>query len=132
MPGPRRSDRSPNGSRGRRLIPSLADVRIRTKLGLILIIPVLAILTFTVLRLNDSNNQAQDAAQIGDLTDLSGKATALAHELHKERMAAAAVIVAVRTNDVKAKEPTLQAFTAQQGRTGNATSTYNNARRRLE
>ncbi len=130
MPGPRRSDRSPNGSRGRRLFPSLADVRIRTKLGLILIIPVLAILTLTVLRLNDSNNQAQDAAQIGDLTDLSAKATALAHELHKERMAAAAVIIANRPGATN-KDAAKNTYTGQQGSTGRATTTFNNAKRRL-
>ncbi len=113
-------------------MPSLADVRIRTKLGLILIIPVLAILTLTVLRLNDSNNQAQDAAQIGDLTNLSGRATALAHELHKERMAAAAVIVANQGADAKAKEATALAFDAQLARTGTANTNYNNAAQRLD
>ncbi|GIJ68953.1 hypothetical protein Voc01_038700 [Virgisporangium ochraceum] len=112
-------------------MPSLADVRIRTKLGLILIIPVLAILTLTVLRLNDSNNQAQDAAQIGDLTNVSNRATALAHELHRERMAAAAVIVA-RGAEAKTKDPITQAFNGQIARTGTATNNYNTAARRLD
>jgi signal transduction histidine kinase len=151
MPGPRRSDRSPNGNRGRRLMPSLADVRIRTKLGLILIIPVLAILTLTVLRLNDSNNQAQEAAQIGDLTDLSGRATALAHELHRERMAAGRLYVAnTFSPDVvypqvvgkdgpattaarqAAKDADIKAYSDQIARTTAAAAAYNNARRRLD
>jgi signal transduction histidine kinase len=131
MSGPRRSDRTTNGKRSR-LRFRLADVRIRTKLGLILLIPVLAILTLTVLRLNDSNNQAQSAAQIGELTDLSGKATALAHELHKERMAAAAVIVAAGGSDAKAKDTASQTFTAQLTRTNRARSAFDGGVRGLD
>jgi signal transduction histidine kinase len=145
MSGPRRLDRSTNGNRGR-LKLSLADVRIRTKLALILIIPVLAILTLTVLRLNDSNNQAQDAAQIGDLTDLSSKATALAHALQRERMQAGRVIDAVANppkapaNTVPDKKAQVEAdlkaaisagYDTQVATTGAAAASYNNARRRL-
>ncbi|GIJ59438.1 sensor histidine kinase [Virgisporangium aurantiacum] len=133
-------------------MPSLADVRIRTKLGLILIIPVLAILTLTVLRLNDSNNQAQEAAQIGDLTELSGRATALAHELHRERMAAGRMYVAASPLSLDviypqitgkdaaattaarqaAKDADIKAYAGQIARTTTAAAAYNNARRRLD
>jgi signal transduction histidine kinase len=129
MSGPRRSVRSTNGSRNSLFRFRLADVRIRTKLGLILIIPVLAILTLTVLRLNDSNNRAQDAAQIGELTSLSGRATALAHELHRERMTAGAVIT---TTAEAARGTKVKTFDAQRTRTDQAATDYNNARRRLD
>ena len=49
------------GGRSRMRLPSLANVRIRSKLGLILVVPVLAILTLTALRLSDANGRASDA-----------------------------------------------------------------------
>ena len=96
MPASRRPA-SPSGVRSRLRWPGLADVRIRSKLGLILVIPILAIVTLAVLRLGDANRQAQDAELVGALTDLSAKASAAAHELHRERMVAA---VALRSGTI--------------------------------
>jgi HAMP domain-containing protein len=103
--------------------PSLADARIRSKLGLILVIPVLAILTLAALRLGDANRQAQDAQLVGGLTELSADASAVAQEIHRERMAAA-VLLAVSSTPV-------DAFNRQIRRSDDAISGYAAQRRRL-
>ncbi|MFI5911015.1 nitrate- and nitrite sensing domain-containing protein [Dactylosporangium sp. NPDC051541] len=74
--------------------PRLADARIRSKLGLILLVPLLAIVTLAVLRLQDASSRAGDADTVGDLTRLSADVSALAQEVHLERMDAAALLSA--------------------------------------
>jgi hypothetical protein len=122
MPAPRRLASSPGGRSRRR--PGLADVRIRSKLGLILVIPVLAIATLAALRLGDASRQAEDASLVGALTVLSARASAVAHELHRERMAAAAALAAPATP--------IDAFRKQVGRSDAAIDAYRTARTDLE
>jgi hypothetical protein len=104
--------------------PSLADARIRSKLGLILVIPVLAILTLAALRLGDANRQAQDAAFVGALTRLSANASRVAHELHRERMAAATLLAVSATpadvynRQIRRTEEAVTGYTAQRRRLG--------------
>nr|BFE66679.1 nitrate- and nitrite sensing domain-containing protein [Dactylosporangium thailandense] len=74
--------------------PRLANARIRSKLGLILLIPLLAIVTLAALRLHDAAARASDADTVGALTRLSADVSGLAQEVHLERMAAAALLSA--------------------------------------
>src|SRR5687767_11327200 len=97
MPASRRlGSRGGGGGRGRRC-RSLAVPGFRRRPGLILVIPVLAIATLAALRLGDANRQAQDAALVGSLTELSARASAVAHELHRERMAASIALAVPST-----------------------------------
>ncbi|MGI5238500.1 sensor histidine kinase [Dactylosporangium sp. CA-139066] len=72
--------------------PRLANARIRSKLGLILLIPIIAIVTLAALRIGDAGRRANDAAQVGALTRLSADVSGLAQQVHLERMAAAALL----------------------------------------
>jgi hypothetical protein len=65
------------------------DARIRSKLGLIMIVPVAAIVALAGLQLAGSGKQALDADQVSSLAGLSVKVSAMSQALHKERMAAA-------------------------------------------
>jgi hypothetical protein len=84
------------GTRGgprRRLLRGLRDARIRSKLSLILVVPVVAIVSLAGLRLFDSGQRAIEAGMVESLTSLSADISALGHELHRERMEAAGYLV---------------------------------------
>lgn len=70
----------------------LRDARIRSKLGLILIIPLVAVIVLAALRLVDSGQRALSAELVRSLAVASAQGSALAHELHNERMAAARLL----------------------------------------
>ncbi|MEV4480794.1 sensor histidine kinase [Micromonospora coxensis] len=74
--------------RGRRL-PRLRDARIRSKLALILVVPVAAVIALATIRLVSTGEGAVDATRLRSLTALSTDVSALTQDLHKERMAAA-------------------------------------------
>ena len=76
----------------RRYVPRLRDTRLRTKLALLLVVPILAVLALAGLRIFDINRAANTAALVRDLTRLSAKVSDLAHQLHRERMAAASYL----------------------------------------
>ncbi|WP_432837716.1 sensor histidine kinase [Dactylosporangium sp. CA-092794] len=57
-------------------------------------VPIAAILTLTALRLVDATSRATDASRVGALTTLSANVSQVAHEVHRERMAAAALLAA--------------------------------------
>jgi signal transduction histidine kinase len=81
------------GTRQRRgRLPRLRDARIRSKLALILVVPLLAVLALATVRLVDVGGRALDARQVEDLTRLSTDISQLTQYLHKERMAAAAYL----------------------------------------
>ncbi|MGI5212031.1 sensor histidine kinase [Plantactinospora sp. CA-290183] len=82
---PARSDR-------RRWFPRLRDARIRSKLALILVVPVVAVLALATVRLVDVGQRAYDASMIRSLTALSAEVSGLVQDVHKERMAAAALL----------------------------------------
>ena len=75
--------------RERRGFPRLRDARIRSKLALILFVPLVAVLALATVRLIDVGGRAVDAAQVEDLTRLSTDVSQLTQTLHQERMAAA-------------------------------------------
>ncbi len=78
------------GTRERRgRLPRLRDARIRSKLAMILFVPLLAVLALATVRLIDVGGRALDASQVEDLTRLSTDVSELTQYLHKERMAAA-------------------------------------------
>jgi nitrogen fixation/metabolism regulation signal transduction histidine kinase len=89
--GPPEGDRANvGGTRERRgRLPRLRDARIRSKLALILFVPLLAVLALATVRLVDVGGRALDSRQIEDLTRLSTDISQLTQYLHKERMAAA-------------------------------------------
>ncbi|SCE78398.1 Signal transduction histidine kinase [Micromonospora viridifaciens] len=78
----------------RRWLPRLRDARIRSKLALILVVPVAAVIALATIRLVSIGQGAYEATQIRSLTALSIDVSALTHDLHKERMAAAAYLAA--------------------------------------
>ncbi len=70
----------------------LRDTRIRAKLSLILVVPVVTILGLGGLRLVDSGQRALDADLVLSLTSLSVDVSGMTHELHRERMVGAAFV----------------------------------------
>ncbi|WP_305786156.1 nitrate- and nitrite sensing domain-containing protein [Symbioplanes lichenis] len=73
----------------RRWLPRLQDTRIRSKLTLILFVPLAAVLALAAVRLVDVGRQAVDAGRVEDLTRLGTDVSGLTQALHQERMAAA-------------------------------------------
>jgi signal transduction histidine kinase len=69
---------------------SLRDARIRTKLAVVLLIPVISTVGLATVRLIDSGQRMVDARLATDLTEVSQRVTALSDALHHERMTAAA------------------------------------------
>ncbi|MBN1174653.1 MAG: sensor histidine kinase, partial [Micromonosporaceae bacterium] len=112
------------GGRLRMRLPSLANVRIRSKLVLILVVPVLAILTLTALRLSDANERATDAQLVGALTSLSAEASNVAHEVHHERVLAVMVLADSKIDT--------QGFAGQTRITDQAMARYTAKRKDLE
>ncbi|MEU0151025.1 sensor histidine kinase [Micromonospora fulviviridis] len=78
----------------RRRLPRLRDARIRSKLALILVVPVAAVIALAGIRLVSVGEGAYEANRIRSLTALSIDVSALTQDLHKERMAAATFLVA--------------------------------------
>ncbi|HWG98978.1 MAG TPA: sensor histidine kinase, partial [Pilimelia sp.] len=84
----------PARGRQRRWLPRLRDTKIRSKLGLILIVPVAAVVALGAARLAESGSRAAEATLVRSLTGLAGDVSALAHDAHRERMAAAQLLSA--------------------------------------
>ncbi|MEU1641886.1 nitrate- and nitrite sensing domain-containing protein [Micromonospora zamorensis] len=78
--------------RPRRGLPRLRDARIRSKLALILVVPVAAVIALATVRLISIGEGAFDATQARSLTALSIDVSALTQDLQAERMAAAAYL----------------------------------------
>jgi signal transduction histidine kinase len=117
------ASKRPAQRRSRFRLPSPANARIRSKLGLILVVPIAAILMLTALRLVDANGRASDADRVGALTSLSADVSQLAHQVHRERMAAAVLLAS----------PTVppDAFNKQTAATDAAVASYTAKRQRL-
>ncbi|WBB71064.1 nitrate- and nitrite sensing domain-containing protein [Micromonospora sp. WMMD812] len=77
-----------------RRLPRLRDARIRSKLALILVVPVAAVIALATVRLVSVGQGAYEASQARSMTALSVDVSALAQDLHAERMAAAAYLAA--------------------------------------
>ncbi|MDG4828469.1 nitrate- and nitrite sensing domain-containing protein [Solwaraspora sp. WMMD1047] len=82
----------PEHGKARRWLPRLGDARIRSKLALILVVPVAAVIALATARLVDIGQSAYQATTIRSLTQLSTDVSALTQDLHRERMAAAAYL----------------------------------------
>ncbi|MFI5832355.1 nitrate- and nitrite sensing domain-containing protein [Micromonospora sp. NPDC051300] len=89
--GPTTLPGSPNADQRnrRRRLPRLRDARIRSKLALILVVPVAAVIALATIRLISVGQGAYEADQVRALTAVSVDVSALTQDLHKERMAAA-------------------------------------------
>ena len=108
----------------RRWFPRLRDARIRSKLGLILVVPLAAVLALATVRLVDVGQGALDASLIRDLTALSTNVSSLNQDLHKERMAAAKYLAAGN----KDKDKTKQAYNQAVSRTDQTVAAYTSKR----
>ena len=83
-----------SGRPARRRMPRLRDARIRSKLALILVVPVAAVIALATVRLISVGEGAFDATRARSLTALSIDVSALTQDLQAERMAAAAYLAA--------------------------------------
>ncbi|MFI7428569.1 nitrate- and nitrite sensing domain-containing protein [Micromonospora sp. NPDC049836] len=108
----------------RRRLPRLRDARIRSKLALILVVPVAAVMALATIRLVSTGQGAYEATRIRSLTALSIDVSALTQDLHKERMAAAAYLVAPdqKPDDynlrVRRTDERIAAYREERGRIG--------------
>ncbi|ROT34202.1 nitrate- and nitrite sensing domain-containing protein [Micromonospora sp. HM5-17] len=111
------------GTARRRWIPRLRDARIRSKLALILVVPVAAVIALASIRLVDIGQGAYEATVVRSLTELSTDVSALTQDIHKERMAAARLLA-----DPKANADAYNAFVR---RTDERIAAYNDRRGEL-
>ena len=89
--GPTTLPGSPNAEQRnrRRRLPRLRDARIRSKLALILVVPVAAVIALATIRLVSVGEGAYEADRVRSLSAVSVDIAALTQDLHKERIAAA-------------------------------------------
>jgi signal transduction histidine kinase len=76
------------------VLPRLRDARIRSKLALILFLPLVAVIALATARLVDVGQRATAATQVQKLTKLGTDISSLTQLLHVERMAAAGYLAA--------------------------------------
>ena len=101
----------------------LRDARIRSKLGLILIIPLIAVVALAAVRLLESGQRALAADLVQSLASVSAEASTVSHELHLERMQAARLLADPATET--------EQFNTQAARTDQAVAAYQGARDEL-
>ncbi|MFI6822292.1 nitrate- and nitrite sensing domain-containing protein [Micromonospora sp. NPDC050187] len=113
----------PTQEKRRRRLPRLRDARIRSKLALILVVPVAAVVALATVRLISVGEGAYEANQARSLTALSVDISALTQDLHRERMAAATYLAS----------PTAKpdSFNLHVRRTDQRVSQYNAQRREV-
>ncbi|MCW6004522.1 nitrate- and nitrite sensing domain-containing protein [Micromonospora sp. CPCC 205371] len=110
----------------RRWFPRLRDARIRSKLGLILLVPVAAVVALATVRLVDVGRNAIEASTVYDLTVLSTNVSAITHDLHKERMAAAAFLAVPSSKSdaynlaIRRSDELIGEYTAERAKIGDA------------
>ncbi|MEV4813475.1 sensor histidine kinase [Micromonospora avicenniae] len=108
----------------RRRMPRLRDVRIRSKLALILVVPVAAVVALAAVRLVSVGQGAYEATQARELTQLGVDVSALTQDLHLERMAAAAYLAAPQRQAdtynlrVRQTQQRVEAYRAERKRIG--------------
>lgn len=76
----------------RGVFPRLRDARIRAKLAIILVVPLVAVVALATTRLVDVGQRAAEAGTVEELTKLETDISGLTQLLHVERMAAAAFL----------------------------------------
>ncbi|MGW4500468.1 sensor histidine kinase [Micromonospora sp. NPDC004336] len=110
----------------RRRLFRLRDARIRSKLALILVVPVAAVLALATVRLVSIGEGALDATRARALTALSIDISALTQDLHAERMAASAFLAAPQQKPdsynlrVRSTDARIEAYRAERDRVGEA------------
>ncbi|MGS2613735.1 sensor histidine kinase [Micromonospora sp. LZ34] len=115
-----------NRSRTRRRLPRLRDARIRSKLALILVVPVAAVIALATVRLVSVGEGAFDATRARSLTALSIDVSALTQAVHAERMAAAAFLASPQQQAdaynlrVRQTQQRVDEYRAERGRIGEA------------
>ncbi|MEH0927950.1 sensor histidine kinase [Micromonospora sp. CPCC 205558] len=113
-----------SGRPERRRMPRLRDARIRSKLALILVVPVAAVIALATVRLISVGEGAIDATRARALTALSIDVSALTQDLHAERMAAAAYLASPQQPAdaynlrVRQTQQQVDAYRAERGRIG--------------
>ncbi|MEV0843040.1 nitrate- and nitrite sensing domain-containing protein [Actinocatenispora sera] len=80
--------------RRRRPIPRLSDVRIQSKLGLILVVPVLAVVALAGIELANAGKTLSEANKVDSTLLLSTRAGGLIEQLQNERLDAAETMMA--------------------------------------
>ncbi|MFJ8580234.1 nitrate- and nitrite sensing domain-containing protein [Micromonospora sp. NPDC093277] len=125
--GPTTLPERPNADqrKRRRGLPRLRDARIRSKLALILVVPVAAVIALAGIRLVSVGQGAYEASQIRSLTALSIDISALTQDLHKERMAAATYLATRDNRDNK------EAFNLRVRATDERVAAYRSEREQL-
>jgi signal transduction histidine kinase len=115
----------------RRSIWRLRDARIRSKLALILLVPLLAVVALATVRLIDVGSRAYDAGQVERLTKLSADVSDLTQYMHLERMAAAEFLATPRAPAVDYKLAT-DAYNAAIRNTDARVQAYTTARKKID
>ncbi|WP_018790181.1 nitrate- and nitrite sensing domain-containing protein [Salinispora arenicola] len=112
----------------RHWLPRLRNARIRSKLALILVVPVAAVIALATVRLVTVGEGAYDATRAKALTELSIDISALAHDMHAERMAATVYLASTKeTADaynlrVRSTDERVQAYREERERIGEVPS----------
>jgi signal transduction histidine kinase len=102
----------------RGVFPRLRDARIRAKLALILVVPLVAVIALATTRLVDVGQRAAEAGTVEELTKLETDISGLTQLLHVERMAAAEYVGAAATKPdayqaaVRASDAQIQVYRA--------------------
>ncbi|WJK42324.1 nitrate- and nitrite sensing domain-containing protein [Solwaraspora sp. WMMA2056] len=117
-----------NGPRKRRAplrwVPRLRDARIRSKLAVILVVPLAAVAALATVRLVDVGQGALDARMVRSMAEISVDVSALAQEVHKERMAALSFLAGDGADpeaynvQVRRTDERVVAYTAERDRAG--------------
>ncbi|MER5333541.1 nitrate- and nitrite sensing domain-containing protein [Micromonospora sp. NPDC002717] len=116
----------------RRRMPRLRDARIRSKLALILVVPVAAVIALATVRLISVGEGALDATQARAVTALSIDISAMTQDLHAERMAASAFLAAPQQKAdaynlrVRSTDARIDAYRAERGRIGEVPAAVRN------
>ena len=110
---------------GRTRIPRPSALRIRTKLGLMLLVPLLALAGIVSLRLADSSQEASGAARTAEIAELNGSIATVINALQNERVQAALWVYGEELD----LPPTERAFEAATSATDTALDALNATRR---
>ncbi|QKW16248.1 sensor histidine kinase [Verrucosispora sp. NA02020] len=116
----------------------LRDARIRSKLALILVVPVAAVIALATVRLVSVGEGAYDATQARSLTALSINISALTNDLHAERMAAAAYLAQPQPQAdaynlrVRQTQQRIEAYRAERSKVGEVPSAVGDRLRTID
>ena len=111
------------GGRRRFGIPPLRDIRIRPKLGIILVVPVLALVGLAVVRLLDTGEQAVAADEVRTLASFTATVSRLTQDIQVERTAAFDHLDPEKRGD-KADDDDLAAYDAAVAATNTSYTSY--------